>query len=40
MEVNFLFSIGVDRHLFGLYVVSKYLEEDSPFLKEVSFFDF
>lgn len=25
---------GVDRHLFGLYVVSKYLEEDSPFLKE------
>lgn len=40
MEVIFLFSIGVDRHLFGLYVVSKYLEEDSPFLKEVSFFDF
>lgn len=29
---------GVDRHLFGLYVVSKYLEEDSPFLKEVSVF--
>lgn len=25
---------GVDRHLFGLYIVSKYLEEDSPFLKE------
>lgn len=25
---------GVDRHLFGLYVVSRYLEEDSPFLKE------
>lgn len=25
---------GVDRHLFGLYVVSKYLEEDSPFLQE------
>lgn len=40
MEVIFLFLIGVDRHLFGLYVVSKYLEEDSPFLKEVSFFDF
>lgn len=27
---------GVDRHLFCLYVVSKYLEVDSPFLK-VSF---
>ncbi|XP_012285160.1 carnitine O-palmitoyltransferase 1, muscle isoform isoform X2 [Orussus abietinus] len=26
---------GVDRHLFCLYVVSKYLEVDSPFLKEV-----
>ncbi|XP_072017786.1 carnitine O-palmitoyltransferase 1, liver isoform-like isoform X2 [Amphiura filiformis] len=26
---------GVDRHLFCLYVVSKYLEEESPFLKEV-----
>lgn len=26
---------GIDRHLFGLYVVSKYLEIDSPFLKEV-----
>lgn len=25
---------GVDRHLFCLYVVSKYLEIDSPFLKE------
>ncbi|XP_015762575.1 PREDICTED: carnitine O-palmitoyltransferase 1, liver isoform-like [Acropora digitifera] len=25
---------GVDRHLFGLYVVSKYLEQDSPFLIE------
>ena len=24
---------GVDRHLFCLYVVSKYLELDSPFLK-------
>ena len=26
---------GVDRHLFCLYVVSKYLELDTPFLKEV-----
>lgn len=26
---------GVDRHIFCLYVVSKYLEIDSPFLKEV-----
>lgn len=26
---------GVDRHLFCLYVVSKYLEIDSPFLNEV-----
>ncbi|XP_071842084.1 carnitine O-palmitoyltransferase 1, liver isoform-like isoform X2 [Apostichopus japonicus] len=26
---------GVDRHLFTLYVVSRYLEVDSPFLKEV-----
>ncbi|XP_051789657.1 carnitine O-palmitoyltransferase 1, liver isoform isoform X3 [Erpetoichthys calabaricus] len=26
---------GVDRHLFCLYVVSKYLGVDSPFLKEV-----
>lgn len=26
---------GVDRHLFCLYVVSKYLEVDSPFLKEI-----
>lgn len=25
---------GVDRHLFCLYVVSKYLEVESPFLKE------
>ena len=24
---------GIDRHLFCLYVVSKYLEVDSPFLK-------
>jgi carnitine O-palmitoyltransferase 1, liver isoform len=26
---------GVDRHLFCLYVVSKYLEVESPFLKDV-----
>ena len=26
---------GIDRHLFCLYVVSKYLNADSPFLKEV-----
>lgn len=28
---------GIDRHLFCLYVVSKYLEIDSPFLKEVRY---
>lgn len=26
---------GIDRHLFCLYVVSKYLEVESPFLQEV-----
>lgn len=26
---------GIDRHLFCLYVISKYLEVDSPFLQEV-----
>uniref|UniRef100_A0A914VYU8 Choline/carnitine acyltransferase domain-containing protein n=1 Tax=Plectus sambesii TaxID=2011161 RepID=A0A914VYU8_9BILA len=26
---------GIDRHLFALYVVQKYLEEDSPFLKKI-----
>lgn len=26
---------GIDRHLFCLYVVSKYLEVDSPFLKVI-----
>lgn len=26
---------GIDRHLFCLYVVSKYVGEDSPFLAEV-----
>lgn len=29
---------GIDRHLFCLYVVSKYLGVESPFLKEVFFF--
>lgn len=29
---------GIDRHLFCLYVVSKYLGSESPFLKEVCFF--
>lgn len=28
---------GIDRHLFCLYVVSKYLGEDSAFLKEVQY---
>ncbi|GAB6018551.1 hypothetical protein CHUAL_000246 [Chamberlinius hualienensis] len=28
-------GLGIDRHLFCLYVISKYLEIDSPFLKEV-----
>lgn len=28
-------GMGIDRHLFCLYVISKYLEVDSPFLKEV-----
>jgi carnitine O-palmitoyltransferase 1 len=27
---------GIDRHLFCLYVVSKYLEVDSPFLKVIA----
>lgn len=26
---------GIDRHIFCLYVVSKYLGDDSAFLKEV-----
>lgn len=25
-------GMGIDRHLFCLYVISKYLEVDSPFL--------
>lgn len=29
---------GIDRHLFCLYLVSKYLGVESPFLKEVYFF--
>lgn len=32
---NAMCGKGIDRHLFCLYVVSKYLELDSPFLKEV-----
>ncbi|OAD56598.1 Carnitine O-palmitoyltransferase 1, liver isoform [Eufriesea mexicana] len=32
---NAMCGKGIDRHLFCLYVVSKYLEVDSPFLKEV-----
>lgn len=30
-----MIGAGIDRHLFCLYVVSKYLAVDSPFLKEV-----
>lgn len=33
---NAMCGMGIDRHLFCLYVISKYLEVDSPFLKEVS----
>ena len=29
-------GMGVDRHLFALYVVSRYLELKSPFLDKVS----
>ena len=32
---NAMTGRGIDRHLFCLYVVSKYLGIDSPFLKEV-----
>lgn len=32
---NAMTGKGIDRHLFCLYVVSKYLEVDSPFLSEV-----
>ncbi|KAM5131794.1 carnitine O-palmitoyltransferase 1, liver isoform-like isoform 2-T3 [Mantella aurantiaca] len=32
---NAMTGAGIDRHLFCLYVVSKYLGMDSPFLKEV-----
>lgn len=31
---------GFDRHLFCLYVISKYLGVESPFLKEVYFIIF
>lgn len=33
--LNVMCGRGIDRHLFCLYVVSKYLEVDSPFLKAV-----
>jgi len=32
---NAMTGRGIDRHLFTLYVVSKYLNIESPFLKEV-----
>lgn len=32
---NAMVGKGIDRHLFCLFVVSKYLEVESPFLKEV-----
>lgn len=32
---NAMIGKGIDRHLFCLYVVSRYLEVDSPFLTEV-----
>ncbi|XP_018360909.1 PREDICTED: carnitine O-palmitoyltransferase 1, muscle isoform isoform X1 [Trachymyrmex cornetzi] len=32
---NAMCGKGIDRHLFCLYVISKYLEVDSPFLQEV-----
>ncbi|XP_077301169.1 carnitine O-palmitoyltransferase whd [Arctopsyche grandis] len=32
---NAMCGKGIDRHLFCLYIVSKYLELDSPFLQEV-----
>ncbi|XP_030053832.1 palmitoyl thioesterase CPT1C isoform X1 [Microcaecilia unicolor] len=32
---NAMTGAGIDRHLFCLYIVSKYLGKDSPFLKEV-----
>lgn len=35
---NAMVGKGIDRHLFCLYVVSKYLEVDSPFLKVFLFF--
>lgn len=33
--LNAMAGKGIDRHLFCLFIVSKYLEVDSPFLKEV-----
>lgn len=32
--LNAMCGKGIDRHLFCLYVVSKYLEVESPFLKQ------
>lgn len=32
---NAMTGKGIDRHIFCLYVVSKYLEIEIPFLKEV-----
>lgn len=37
---NAMVGNGIDRHLFCLYVVSKYLEVDSPFLKVAKNFFF
>ncbi|XP_055335542.1 carnitine O-palmitoyltransferase 1, liver isoform-like [Paramacrobiotus metropolitanus] len=33
--LNAMCGRGIDRHLFCLYVVSKYLDIDTPFLKEI-----
>jgi len=32
---NAMVGKGIDRHLFCLYVVSKFLDEESPFLQKV-----
>lgn len=34
LYVDAMCGRGVDRHLFGLYIVSKYLKLESPFLQE------
>lgn len=31
-----VYITGIDRHLFCLYVMSRYCNEESPFLKKVS----